>query len=122
MAKTNFEKLMEDKNYLASVLTDDCDNCPAYFFCEKQEGKSCIESKRAWLDESTEPSKETKLRAEILEKMDEYLRTVDGDENHLERWLMCGLPDGHTHDEVLEIAEDDKEFRRMSYAFGKLIF
>jgi hypothetical protein len=46
---------------------------------------------------------------------------VDGDESHLERWFMDGLPDGHDHDEVLDIAENDEEFRKMVHLFNKLV-
>jgi hypothetical protein len=129
MAKTNFEKLIEDKNFLASVLTHDCDNCPASKYCDKtyrkdgifETNKRCCEIQREWLDLNEEPSKETECRAQILENMDNYLRSVECDEELLESWLMCGLPDGHTESELYDIAEDDAEFRRMVHLFNRLV-
>jgi hypothetical protein len=62
----------------------------------------------------------TLLRANLLGGMNSYIIEL-GDEEILEPWLMCGVPDGCTEEELMEIAEDDDEFRRIAKEFAKLI-
>jgi len=131
MAKTNFEKFCKDKNNLIEIFDNiyACNWCPGEQYCNKfciehntyPSVVGCKEILSEWADAAAEPSFAVKTRANILEYMDKYLRSVEGDEELLEPWLMGGLPDGHTHDEVLEIAEDDDEFRRMVKLFNKLV-
>ena len=60
------------------------------------------------------------LRANILGGMDCYIRDLE-DEDILEPWLMCGVPDGCTEEELMEIAEDVDDFRSIVKEFAKLI-
>jgi len=122
MAKTNFEKLMKDKNFLASVLTDDCGNCPARSYCDRLEDKdkTCMVIKREWLD-AKDPSKEDILRKNILHDMNKYILKCIGDEDIHMTWLTGGIPDGADEDEIMEIAEDKAEFERIAYLFGNLV-
>jgi len=62
----------------------------------------------------------TLLKANLLGGMNAYIIEL-GDEDILEPWLMCGVPDGCTEEELMEIAEDDEEFRRIVKEFAKLI-
>ncbi len=131
MAKTNFEKFCEDKNNLIEAMANccDCDGCPGRQYCDKvctEQGISptvidCKKILSEWADAPAEPSFAVKTRANILEYMDNYLRGVEGDEELLDSWLMCGLPDEHTESELYDIAEDDAEFRRMVKLFNKLV-
>ena len=50
------------------------------------------------------------VRGVILKQMDEFLRQHCNDECVFERWLLCGVPDGATTSECIEIAEDDDEY------------
>lgn len=47
------------------------------------------------------------LRTEMLCGMNNYILNEIGDEEITEVWLMGGIPDGSTMDDILEIAEDD---------------
>ena len=60
------------------------------------------------------------LRANLLGGMNSYIIQL-GDEDILEPWLMCGVPDGCTETELMEIAEDEDEFRRITKEFAKLV-
>ena len=46
-------------------------------------------------------------RAEMLCGMNNYILERIGDEEIFEIWFMCGVPDGATMDDILEIAKDD---------------
>jgi len=63
----------------------------------------------------------TELRADILLGMNSYILECIGDEFVTQRWLADGIPDGADVDEVREIAEDEREFERISYLFGNLV-
>lgn len=60
------------------------------------------------------------LRANLLGGMNSYIIQL-GDEEILEPWFMCGVPDGCTEKELMEIAEDEDEFRRITKEFAELI-
>lgn len=60
------------------------------------------------------------LRANLLGGMNSYIIQL-GDEGILESWLMCGVPDGCTEEELMEIAKDEDEFRRIAKEFAKLV-
>lgn len=60
------------------------------------------------------------LRANLLGGMNSYIIELD-DEDILEPWLMCGVPDGSTEEDLMEIAEDEEEFRSIVKEFAKLI-
>lgn len=61
------------------------------------------------------------LRANLLGGMDAYVREHLDDEDYLMEWLEMGVPDGADEEELMEIAEDEEEFNRISAYFGSLI-
>jgi|GEM_PF-5494343 len=61
------------------------------------------------------------LRANLLGGMDAYVQERLDDENYLEAWLELGVPDGADEEELMEIAEDEKEFKRIVQVFSNLI-
>lgn len=60
------------------------------------------------------------LKMNILGGMDTYIREL-GDEELMEPWLMCGVPDEATEDDLEYIAEDLDEFTSVCKLFGKLV-
>ena len=60
----------------------------------------------------------TLLRANILGGMNAYIREVVGDDNVAYRWLTFCLPDCCDEETLMEIAENDKEFRRIAKEFA----
>ena len=63
----------------------------------------------------------TLLKANLLGGMDAYIRDVVGDEDIFMRWLMVGVPDGSTEEDLMEIAEDEEEFNRIAEVFSNII-
>ena len=61
------------------------------------------------------------LRANLLGGMDAYVREHLDDENYLMAWLELGVPDGADEEELMEIAEDEKEFNRITDIFSNII-
>lgn len=61
------------------------------------------------------------LRANLLGGMDAYVREHLDDEDYLMEWLEMGVPDGADEEELMEIAEDEKEFNRITRVFSDLI-
>ena len=61
------------------------------------------------------------LKAELLGGMDIYVRETIGDEDLTDGWNMYGVPDGADESDILEIASDDSEFRRICEYFGEII-
>jgi len=53
------------------------------------------------------PKSTITLRNLILCEMNNYILNEIGDEEIFDIWLMCGVPDGATIDDILEIAKDD---------------
>ena len=47
-----------------------------------------------------------RIRQIMLVNMDTIITCDIGDENIIESWLMCGLPDGWTNDDLVDIAEE----------------
>lgn len=62
----------------------------------------------------------TILRANLLGGMNEYIIEM-GDEDILMRWLMVGVPDGSTEEDLMEIAEDNDEFLGICNVWNNLI-
>lgn len=119
---TNFEKLVNNKNKLADLLQSlagegMCESCPAEKYCRDY---GCESAFVKWLEEDEDEKEKILLRANILGGLNSYIINL-GDEEILEPWLMCGVPDGCTEDELMEIAEDEDEFRRIAKEFAKLI-
>ena len=48
------------------------------------------------------------LRVKILCEMDNYILDVIGDERIFELQFMCGVPDGATMNDILEIVKDNE--------------
>jgi hypothetical protein len=122
--KTNFEKFKErltiDKAVDLIHAGCDCELCPCQKECTGDASdRSCRSFLRNWL-ERKEDYERIVLKANILGGMNSYILGL-GDEDILEPWLMCGVPDGCTEEELMEIAEDDDEFRRIAKEFAKLI-
>lgn len=59
------------------------------------------------------------LKMNILGGMNEYIRNLN-DEEVIEVWLMCGIPDGATEEDLEEIADDFDEWKEMVALFCKL--
>ena len=123
--KTNFEKFKEGLtlDMAVELISDsyDCELCPCQTECENDisSDHSCRIFLRKWLKRK-EDYERIVLRANLLGGMNSYILGL-GDENILEPWLMCGVPDGCTEEELMEIAEDEDEFRRIAKEFAKLI-
>ena len=60
-------------------------------------------------------------RANLLGYMDNVLREKCDDEFQFERWLICGVPDGATEDDLLDIAGDDTLYYDCLELFVKLL-
>ena len=122
--KNNFEKFKEeltlDKTVNLISESYDCGLCPCEKECEDNTSDdiSCRSFLRKWLEK--ENNEQSILRANLLGGMNSYIIEL-GDEEILEPWLMCGVPDGCTEEELMEIAEDEDEFRRIVKEFAKLI-
>lgn len=58
-------------------------------------------------------------RVEILCGMNNYILYRIGDEEVFEIWFMCGLPDGATMDDIIEIAKDDEAWVDCVECFAK---
>ena len=63
----------------------------------------------------------TILRANILGGMNTYVLGVIGDELGTEIWFQCGVPDGADEETLMEIAEDEKEFKRITKWFYHIL-
>lgn len=63
----------------------------------------------------------TILRANILGGMNSYVLDEIGDEFTTEIWLQCGVPDGADEEELMEIAESVKEFKRITKLFYQIL-
>lgn len=61
------------------------------------------------------------LKANILGGMDAYIREVVGDEEYFMSWLAYGVPDEADEAELMEIAENEKEFNRIAKVFSNII-
>lgn len=61
------------------------------------------------------------LRANLLNKMDVYVRKVIDDEDYFMAWLELGVPDEADEAELMEIAENEDDFNRICRVFADLI-
>lgn len=61
------------------------------------------------------------LRANILGGMNSYVLDAIGDELASEIWFQCGIPDSADEDDLMEIAEDEKEFKRITKWFYNIL-
>ena len=60
------------------------------------------------------------LRANLLGGMNAYIIDL-GDEDIYEVWWALGVPDECSEEMLMDIAEDEQEFNRISLVFGKII-
>lgn len=60
-----------------------------------------------------------RTRTVMLSQMDAIVRCDIGDESIIESWLMCGVPDGWDESDLIEIAEDDDEWRDVVGCFRR---
>lgn len=61
-----------------------------------------------------------KDRMKILKEMDAYIYNI-GDENLIDRWLMCGLPDGWDDEDLADIACDNALWKEICELFGEIV-
>lgn len=61
------------------------------------------------------------LRANLLGGMDAYVRETVDDEAFLMDWLAEGVPDEANENDLMEIAEDEEDFNRITRVFSDLI-
>lgn len=61
------------------------------------------------------------LRANLLGGMDSYIKNVVGDEEVWGAWIELGVPDECDEETLMEIAEDESEFIRITEVFSSLI-
>jgi len=66
-------------------------------------------------------SEKTILRMNLLGGMNSYILDHVGDEALIEMWLMCGVPDGATEDDLIEMAEDDNLWVDAVNTFKRII-
>lgn len=119
----NFEKYLKTMTpkKLANLITDGfCENCPCKGTPMCDESQDCDETIIEYFKRDEDYENQV-LRANILGGMNTYILDVVGDECITESWLMCGVPDGCTEDELMEIAEDVDDFRSIVKEFAKLI-
>lgn len=60
------------------------------------------------------------LKMNILGGMNEYILNLN-DEDAIEPWLMCGVPDGATEDDLEYIAEDYEEWVDIVNLFARIV-
>ena len=66
-------------------------------------------------------SDKTILRMNMLGGMNAYVLDYVADENLIDMWLMCGVPDGATEDDIKEMAEDDNLWVDAVNTFKRII-
>lgn len=59
------------------------------------------------------------IKIKLLHEMDNFIRNI-GDEDILETWLMCGLPDGADEEDYIFFAENEENWTEICSLFGKL--
>jgi hypothetical protein len=59
-------------------------------------------------------------RVAVLKAMDETIRNMN-DENAMEPWLMCGVPDGACEEDYEDIASDHESYIEMVGLFAEIV-
>ncbi len=59
-------------------------------------------------------------RIAVLKAMDNAMRNMN-DEDSMEPWLMCGVPDGADEEDYESIAEDHEAYAEMVELFSRLV-
>lgn len=60
------------------------------------------------------------MNIELLKAMDTVVSYLN-DEEAIEPWLMCGVPDGADHDDYEDIASDDELMDLACATFGRVM-
>lgn len=60
-------------------------------------------------------------RVRILFDMDTFIRDNIGDDDITEMWLMGGLPDGSTDEDIIECAKDNDDFCNIIKCFARCV-
>ena len=60
------------------------------------------------------------LRKDFLKQFDNYIINEIGDEELIDQWLMGGLPDGYTDEDLDFIANDDDEWNDVVDLFSRI--
>ena len=60
-----------------------------------------------------------RIRQIMLVQMDAIVRCDIDDENIIESWLMCGLPDGWDESDLIDIAADDDMWTEVAECFAR---
>ena len=60
-----------------------------------------------------------RIRQNMLVNMDAIVRCDIDDENIIESWLMCGLPDGGDESDLIDIAADDDMWTEVVECFAR---
>lgn len=122
--KTNFEKFKEDLTLEKAInlINYNCPMCPCQKECgnDSTDHSPCGSFLKKWFKKTEDNHEQVILRANILGGMNSYIINL-GDEDILETWLLDGVPDGCTEEELMEIAEDKTEFERITYLFGNMV-
>lgn len=63
-------------------------------------------------------SKLTEIRVDFLKQFNHYVWNVLQDEEIIDYWLTEGIPDYFNYEDLVEIAEDDEEWRFICEVFG----
>ena len=81
-----------------------------------------LKSAKAFLDNNVEKKTESKelSKVEKLKLMDDAARSIN-DEEIIDLWLMCGVPDGASELDFEEIAEDEESYREIEAEFKKVM-
>lgn len=58
-------------------------------------------------------------RIYLAKEMDKFIKNRIDDENIIDCWLMCGVPDGADEIDYREIAEDDELWLDVVKEFGR---
>lgn len=64
--------------------------------------------------------RERKTRETILIGMNEIVTNLNN-ENAIESWLMCGVPDGADEEEIREMASNDRTFEECASLFLRIM-
>jgi len=94
-----------DVDEVTSVHIDDCDNLLVWI---------------VYKDFETKPVGELNYREKMLLGMNEIITSLNN-ESKIGSWLSGGVPDGSSVDEILEFANDDKDFAYMASLFLDII-
>ena len=62
-------------------------------------------------------------RYKQLNRMDDFIRGHEGEGDYdiVASWLMCGIPDGHSSDDIWDIARDEKAYTETLDLFNRIV-